>query len=96
MSNSQNAQINGADFSSTSTTEIPFAGNNGGGSEGDLPSLQVADQLNGKNCLKWSQLICTFLKGKGKLSHLEGTGPKDGDLVFVAWDKEDSLVMSWL
>ncbi|XP_052197186.1 uncharacterized protein LOC127804368 [Diospyros lotus] len=76
--------------------EIPFAGNNGRGSGGDLPSLQVTYRLNGKNYLKWSQLICTFLKEKGKLSHLEGTSPKDGEPVFAAWDEEDSLVMSWL
>ena len=77
MSNSQNTQISGADFSSTTTMEILFTGNNGEGSGGDLPSLQVAYWLNSKNYLKWSQLIRTFLKGKGKLSHLEETGPKD-------------------
>jgi len=52
--------------------------------------------LNGKNYLKWSQLIRTFLKGKGKLSHLLGTSPKEGDPAFATWDEEDSLVMSWL
>ncbi|KAK2966236.1 hypothetical protein RJ640_008219 [Escallonia rubra] len=46
--------------------------------------------------MKWSQLVRTFLKGKGKLSHLLGTGPKKGDPRFDAWDEEDSMVMSWL
>jgi len=27
---------------------------------------------------------------------LLGTGPKEGDPAFAAWDEEDSLVMSWL
>ena len=37
-----------------------------------------------------------FLKGKGKLSHLLGIGPKKDDPIYATWDKEDSLVMSWL
>ena len=41
-------------------------------------------------------MVCTFLKGKGKLSHLLGTGAKKGDPTFEAWDEEDSMVMSWL
>ena len=41
-------------------------------------------------------MVRTFLKGKGKLSHLFGTGPKKGDLRFDTWDEEDSMVMSWL
>ncbi|KAK2991614.1 hypothetical protein RJ640_014010 [Escallonia rubra] len=36
------------------------------------------------------------MKGKGKLSHLLGTGPKKGDPRFDVWDEEDSMVMSWL
>ncbi|KAK3014800.1 hypothetical protein RJ639_009131 [Escallonia herrerae] len=53
-------------------------------------------RLNGKNYMKWSQLVRTFLKGKGKLSHLFGTGPKKGDPGFDAWDEDDSMVMFWL
>ena len=45
--------------------------------------------------MKWSQVVQTFLKGKEKLGHLLGTGPKKGDPRFDAWD-EDSMVMSWL
>jgi hypothetical protein len=52
--------------------------------------------LNGKNYLKWSQLVRTFLKGKGKLSHLLGKGPSTRDSKFDAWDEEYSMVMSWL
>ncbi|XP_022761888.1 uncharacterized protein LOC111307857 isoform X2 [Durio zibethinus] len=62
----------------------------------ELQNIQAAYRLNGKNYLKWSQLVQTFLKGKGKLSHLLGTGPEKGDQKFEAWDEEDSMVMSWL
>ena len=43
----------------------------------DLQNIQAAYQLNGKNYLKLSQLVRTFLKGRGKLSHLLGTGPSE-------------------
>ena len=52
--------------------------------------------MDGKNYLKWSQLVCTVLKGKGKISHLMGTGPKLGDPRFEVWDEEDSMIMVWL
>ncbi|KAL5787124.1 hypothetical protein ACOSP7_004073 [Xanthoceras sorbifolium] len=41
-------------------------------------------------------MVRTFLKGKGKLSHLLGTGPQEGDLKFEAWDEKDFMIMSWL
>ncbi|KAK3032657.1 hypothetical protein RJ639_034923 [Escallonia herrerae] len=65
-------------------------------SVGELQNIHSAYRLNGKNYMKWSQLVRTFLKGKEKLSHLLGTGPKKGDPGFDAWDEEDSMVMSWL
>ena len=46
---------------------------------GELQNIQTAYRLNGKNYLKWSQFIRTYLKGKGKLSHLQGAGPQEGD-----------------
>ncbi|GFY96524.1 alcohol dehydrogenase 1 [Actinidia rufa] len=63
---------------------------------GELQHIQSAYRLNGKNYLKWSQLVRTTLKGKGKASHLLGTGPKKGDPRLDAWDEEDSLVMAWM
>ena len=62
---------------------------------GDMLHIQAAYRLNEKNYLKWSQLVMTFLKGKGKLSNLLETGPKKGDAWFDTWDEEDSI-MSWL
>ena len=53
-------------------------------------------RFNGKNFLKWSQVVRTYLKGKGKLSHLLGTGPARTDSGFAAWDEEDSMILSWL
>ena len=63
---------------------------------GELQNIQAAYRLDGKNYLKWSQLVRTMLKGKGKISHLMGTGPKLGDPHFEAWDEEDSMIMAWL
>ncbi|KAL5548948.1 hypothetical protein UlMin_004179 [Ulmus minor] len=62
----------------------------------ELQNIQTTYRLTGKNYLKWSQLVRTFLKGKGKLSHLIGTGPQKDETGFKAWDEEDSMVMSWL
>ncbi|RVW77005.1 hypothetical protein CK203_036884 [Vitis vinifera] len=39
---------------------------------GELQNIQAAYRLNGKNYLKWSQLVRTVLKGKWKISHLIG------------------------
>ena len=63
---------------------------------GELQNIQAAYRLDGKNYLKWSQLVRIVLKGKGKIIHLMGTGPKPGDPRFVAWDEEDSKIMAWL
>jgi len=35
-------------------------------------------------------------KGKGNISHLNGTGLNPGDPKFHAWIEEDSMIMSWL
>lgn len=40
---------------------------------------------------------CSHLpKGKGKLSHLLRTRPKEGEARFEAWDEEYSVIMAWL
>ena len=43
-----------------------------------------------------SQVVRTLLKGKGKLNHLIGPVPSEDDPKFIAWDEEDSMIMSWL
>ncbi|KAK8369238.1 hypothetical protein V6Z12_A01G098600 [Gossypium hirsutum] len=79
-------------------TETVKTSNTGEGSEisvnnsnpmSEFQNIKVAYRLNGKNYLKWSQLVRTFLKGRGKLSHLLGTRPKEGDPKFDAWDEQD-------
>lgn len=63
---------------------------------GDMQNIRMSYRLNGKNFLKWSQVVRTYLKGKGKLNHLLGTGPEKTDPRFAAWDEVDSMIMSWL
>ena len=58
--------------------------------------VQPSYRLNEKNYLVWSQVVRKKLKGKGKLSHLNGPAPSEEDPKFEAWDEEDSLIMSWL
>ena len=63
---------------------------------GELQQIHAAYRLDESNYLKWSQLIQTILKGKGKISHITGTGPTKEDPAYVAWDKEDSMIIAWL
>ena len=53
-------------------------------------------KLNGGNYLQGSQLVNTYFKGNGKLSHLFGPTINKDDPNFVSWDEEDSQIMSWL
>src|ERR1051325_8110591 len=63
---------------------------------GELQNVHSAYRLNGKNDLKWSQLIKTILKGKGKVSHFTDNIPDETDPKFKSWDEEDSMIMVWL
>ncbi|XP_059661691.1 uncharacterized protein LOC132307839 [Cornus florida] len=80
----------------SNTSEIPVTGSNGFLPTRELQNIQAAYRLNGKNYLKWSQMVRTFLKGRGKLSHLLGNGPEKEDPKFDAWDEQEFMVMSWL
>ena len=68
----------------------------GGTSSDELPGMHQSYRLDGENYLQWSQLVRTFLKGRGKISHLTRLAPKASDPTFIAWDVEDSMLMSWL
>ena len=63
---------------------------------GELQNIQATNRLDGKNYIKWSQLVRTVLKGEGKISHLIGIRPKPRDPHFEVWDEEDSMIMAWL
>ena len=65
-------------------------------SAGEYQNLQTSFRPKGQNYLVWSQLVKTFLKWKGKLSHLVGLVPSPKDPRFATWDEEDSMLMSWL
>lgn len=62
----------------------------------ELLGMLLAYRLDGKNYLQWAQLVQTFLKGRGKLSHLTSLPSAATDPNFQVWDIEDSLIMSWL
>ena len=63
----------------------------------ELQNIQLSLRLNGKNYLKWSHFVQTFLKGRGKLNHLTGKdATKSTDCNFGAWDEADAVVMPWL
>ena len=63
---------------------------------GDYQNVSTSFKLNGENYLQWSQLVKTYIKGKGKLSHLLGPTINKDDPNFVSWDEENSQIMSWL
>lgn len=65
-------------------------------SSGEFQNIHSAYRLNGKNYLKWSQLVRTILKGKGKANHLTEAVPNADDSKFKTWDEEDSMIMAWL
>ncbi|RVW87877.1 hypothetical protein CK203_039715 [Vitis vinifera] len=50
----------------------------------------------GEDCLISTTRGIAKHSGKGKISHLMGTGLKPGDPRFEAWDEEDSMIMAWL
>ncbi|RDX95270.1 hypothetical protein CR513_22234, partial [Mucuna pruriens] len=62
----------------------------------ELPKLVSSYRLDGRNYLQWTQYICTTLKGRKKLSHIEGNDPPRDDPKLEAWDDDDSLIMTWL
>ncbi|KAL5825489.1 hypothetical protein ACOSQ3_021552 [Xanthoceras sorbifolium] len=95
-STNQTAPIPSGAASGLQNDESIFGGGNNNGSGKDLQFFQSGYRLNGKNYLKWSQVVQTFPKGKGKLRHLTGTGPPKEDPRFDAWDEEDSMIMTWL
>ncbi|KAL5813378.1 hypothetical protein ACOSQ3_024138 [Xanthoceras sorbifolium] len=95
-STNQTAPIPSGAASSLQNDKSIFGGGNNNGSGKDLQFIQSGYRLNEKNYLKWSQVVQTFLKGKGKLRHLTGTGPLKEDPRFDAWDEEDSMIMTWL
>ena len=44
--------------------------------------------------MKWSHVVKTFLKGKGKINHLMDNPPSPENPKFTLSDEEDSMIMS--
>ncbi|RDY11208.1 hypothetical protein CR513_04161, partial [Mucuna pruriens] len=62
----------------------------------ELPNLVCPSRLDNRNYLQWAQYIRTLIKGRKKLSYIEGSGSPRDDPKFEACDDEDSLIMIWL
>ena len=62
----------------------------------ECQNVQASFRFNDCKYLAWSQLVRTILKSKGKLSHLISPMPSEHYPKIAAWDKKDSMIMSWL
>ena len=66
---------------------------------GDHPGLVlVTHQLTGPNFNSWSCAMRMALMTKNKLSFVDGliTRPTEDDLLFGAWNRCNSMVISWI
>ncbi|RVW35201.1 hypothetical protein CK203_101907 [Vitis vinifera] len=62
-------------------------------------SVQIMTiRLNGNNFLLWSQAVCMYTRGRGKISCLTGDTkePMKTDAAYATWDAENSMIMDWL
>ncbi|XP_050233189.1 uncharacterized protein LOC126681679 [Mercurialis annua] len=62
-------------------------------------SVQITTiRLYGDNFLRWSQSVCMYIKGRGKIVYITGDTerPDMKDSTFPIWDAENSMVMTWL
>ena len=63
------------------------------------PNLKITTTpFNGQNFLTWSQAVSLYLKGRGKMGHLDGriSAPTTTDPGFDKWEIENSIIMAWL
>ncbi|XP_042027205.1 uncharacterized protein LOC121774384 [Salvia splendens] len=65
----------------------------------DNPGLQLVSQpLDGSNYINWSRSMTTALVAKNKLLFVNGVllKPSDDDLLYHAWIRCNSMVVSWI
>ncbi|XP_042008801.1 uncharacterized protein LOC121757319 [Salvia splendens] len=65
----------------------------------DNPGLQLVPQpLIGSNYINWSRSMSTVLLAKNKLLFVNGVllKPTDDDLLYSAWIRCNSMVVSWI
>ena len=65
----------------------------------ESPILYITTHLlNGQNFLRWSQSMKLFIRGRGKISYLNGTkqAPNYDDPTYHVWDAYNSMILAWL
>ena len=65
----------------------------------DDPNLKITSTLfNGQNFMPWSQLGALYLRGQGKMGHLDGhiTAPNLKDPTYDKWEIYNSIILAWL
>ena len=78
--NSDSSRNNGEAATENYVTGVgSSAGTGFGAAVSELPGMLLPYRLDGKNYLQWAQLVQTFLKGRGKLSHLTSLPPAETD-----------------
>ena len=74
-----------------------FYGN--GGSENSVHHITI-HKFNGKNYLRWSQLVMMYICGRGKDDDDYITdakiAPMKNDAFYKTWFSENNMIMSWL
>ncbi|KAJ4942683.1 hypothetical protein NE237_000049 [Protea cynaroides] len=84
-------------YSLTTTPASTFTINKPSHSENHTVQITTI-RLNGDNFLRWSQSVCMYLRGRGKMGYLTGNAkePAVEDPLHAVWDAENSMVMAWL
>lgn len=88
-----------SETTTTSTTDTPKKPFETLQHHSNSHSVQITTiRLNGDNFLRWSQSVWMYICGQGKISYITGDkkAPVVDDPLFVTWDTENSMVMTWL
>ncbi|KAL5773349.1 hypothetical protein ACOSQ2_013273 [Xanthoceras sorbifolium] len=64
----------------------------------ELTIIHYVVKLNRANFSLWSQVVETFVVGRGKLGYLTGRiqAPSSKDVLYEKWSMDNALVKGWL